>query len=171
MKEIMRLFPQVYTSALSRHVRWKIVQEIRLRVNKSIEVIDANGVKTIANTVISSADLSFVLNQVSQFSVYKFKEEMKEGFITIEGGHRVGLAGKANIQNNEIDSLKNITFMNIRVAHNHIDNAKEILPYIFENRSWKSTLIIGPLTRVKRRCYETSQDGLVQQIIYRRLRK
>ncbi|MFG6148553.1 stage III sporulation protein AA [Halobacillus sp. B23F22_1] len=144
MKQIIRLFPEHYAPLLRKQVNWDITQEIRLRVNKALEVVDGNGVKTIANGVVSSSDLSFVLNQVSQFSVYKFKEEMKEGFITIEGGHRVGLAGKANVNNSVVETLKNITFMNIRVAHDHIDNAKGIIPYLFSESRWLSTLIIGP---------------------------
>ncbi|MCP3025717.1 stage III sporulation protein AA [Halobacillus sp. A5] len=144
MKEIVRLFPEVYASLLKKYVRWDVIQEVRLRVGKPIEIIDSNGVKSITNTDISLKDLSFVLNQVSQFSVYKFKEELREGYITIEGGHRIGLAGKANMQRNELDTLRNITFMNIRVAHAHIDSSKHILPYLFQEERWMNTLIIGP---------------------------
>ncbi|MFC7060597.1 stage III sporulation protein AA [Halobacillus seohaensis] len=144
MEEIIRLFPVPYHPTLKQKINWDIIQEIRLRVNKRLEILDTRGVTYISNTKLSQLDLSFVLNQVSQFSVYKFKEEMKEGFITIEGGHRVGLAGKANVHQNVIETLKNITFMNIRIARSTIESGKRALSYLYRKDEWLNTLIIGP---------------------------
>ncbi|WP_173916178.1 stage III sporulation protein AA [Halobacillus sp. Marseille-Q1614] len=144
MEEVIRLFPKTYHSTLSQYVNWKTVQEIRLRVLKPIEVVSADRVTAIPSSKITMIDLSYVLNQVSHFSLYKFKEEVKEGFITIQGGHRVGLAGKANLDNGKVATLKDITFMNIRIARSSLQAGKNLVPYLCEDGQWLNTLIVGP---------------------------
>ncbi|WP_226582943.1 stage III sporulation protein AA [Halobacillus litoralis] len=144
MKEIIRLFPPSCQHLLKENVRWESVQEIRLRVHRPIEILDAAGHQTIEGTIMTSENLSFVLNQISEYSLYRFKDELKEGFITIEGGHRVGLAGKANTHHDHVESLKHICFMNIRVAKATRGHVERLIPYLLNEGKWQSTLIIGP---------------------------
>ncbi|MGP4074375.1 stage III sporulation protein AA [Halobacillus sp. K22] len=144
MEEIIRLFPDHFQILLKRKVNWKTAQEIRLRINRKIEVLDARQTAVIEGPLVTSVDLSYVLNQISQFSLYRFKDELKEGFITIQGGHRVGMAGKANTVNNRIETLKHIAFMNIRVAKNTVGQVNQLIPYLYQDGRWASTLIIGP---------------------------
>jgi len=144
MEEIIRLFPDHFQILLKRKVNWKTIQEIRLRINQKIEVLDARKNGVVEGPLVSSIDLSYVLNQISQFSLYRFKDELKEGFITIQGGHRVGLAGKANTVNHQVETLKHIAFMNIRVAKNTTGQINQLIPYLYQNGRWTSTLIIGP---------------------------
>ncbi|WP_281975661.1 stage III sporulation protein AA [Halobacillus litoralis] len=144
MKEIIRLFPSPIQHLLKSEVCWKSVQEIRLRVDRPIEILDSSHHQKLKGTLMTPENLSFVLNQISQFSLYRFKDELKEGFITIEGGHRVGLAGKANTHHNEVDTLKHISFMNIRVAKATSGQVESLVPYLYKDGKWQSTLIIGP---------------------------
>lgn len=144
MKEIIRLFPESFQLALLQQVDWGCVQELRIRVNQPIEVLDQHRHRTLGARPLQPEDLLYVLNQISQFSLYRYKDELREGFITVEGGHRVGLAGKANTVNEGVDTLKHISFMNIRVARSTIGQAEELLPYLFEGGRWCSTLLIGP---------------------------
>src|SRR5690606_30685159 len=70
-------------------------------------------------------------------------EELKRGYITIEGGHRVGLAGKVILENGQVKGLRHLSSYNIRVAREKIGISKPLLPYLFETR-WMHTMIIGP---------------------------
>ncbi|GEN52108.1 stage III sporulation protein AA [Halobacillus faecis] len=144
MKEIIRLFPPSIQHLLKSEVQWKSVQEIRLRIGRPIEILDNNCVDSIETAVMTVEHLSFVLNQISQFSLYRFKEELKEGFITIEGGHRVGLAGKTNTHQDHVETLKHISFMNIRVARATSGNIDSLIPHLYQSGRWMSTLVIGP---------------------------
>ncbi|CDQ17906.1 stage III sporulation protein AA [Halobacillus karajensis] len=144
MKEIIRLFPPSIQRLLKKEVCWKSVQEIRLRIGRSIEVLESTQYRSIHNTGMTAENLSFVLNQISQFSLYRFKDELKEGFITIEGGHRVGLAGKANTHQDHVETLKHISFMNIRVAKSTPGQVKQLIPYLNTSGQWLSTMVIGP---------------------------
>ncbi|SDO45923.1 stage III sporulation protein AA [Halobacillus aidingensis] len=144
MKEILRLFPPSIQHLLKSEVQWKSVQEIRLRIGRPIEIIENNRHDSIDTAVMTVDHLSFVLNQISQFSLYRFKEELKEGFITIEGGHRVGLAGKTNTHQDHVETLKHISFMNIRVARATSGNIEPLIPYLYQSGRWMSTMVIGP---------------------------
>ncbi|MYL19741.1 stage III sporulation protein AA [Halobacillus litoralis] len=144
MKEILRLFPPSFQKVLLEKVGWGRVQEIRLRVERPIEVISSSGYSVLDSLPVTADHLSYVLNQISQFSLYRFKDELKEGFITIEGGHRVGLAGKANTQEDKVETLKHISFMNIRVARSTKGQVSSLLPHLYDEKGWRSALIIGP---------------------------
>ena len=63
---------------------------------------------------ISMADLRETVSLLSGYSLYAFEEELRQGYLTIEGGHRVGFCGKAVLENGEIRTLRQINTLNIR---------------------------------------------------------
>src|SRR5205807_2250163 len=77
------------------------------------------------------------------FSLYRMEDELREGYITIEGGHRVGIAGKVNTLKGSVKAIQHITFFNIRIAKEKVGAATSVLPYIYEHH-YLNTLIIGP---------------------------
>ena len=86
------------------------VEEIRVRINRPLEVV-ANGRPYYPENkgqmfIVTTEDARFLLNQLSQYSLYAFEEELKQGFITIRGGHRVGLAGKVIVEQGKVISIK-----------------------------------------------------------------
>ena len=84
------------------------------------------------------------MEHISRHSLYAFEEEVKQGFLTIQGGHRIGLAGKAILDERGIRTIKYISFLNIRLAHQIIGCADRIMPYLYENKEVLHTLIISP---------------------------
>lgn len=85
-----------------------------------------------------------ILEYVSNYSLHAFENELKQGFITIEGGHRVGMTGQVLIENGEVKNIKHISSMNIRMSHEILNCADVILPYITRNKQIYNTLIISP---------------------------
>ena len=85
-----------------------------------------------------------MLEYISNYSLYACEQEMRQGFITIEGGHRVGLSGQAIMENGKVKNLKYISSVNIRVAHEMSGCADEVCPYIVCNRLLWQTLIVSP---------------------------
>jgi stage III sporulation protein AA len=83
------------------------------------------------------------MNQLSEFSLYRMENELREGYITVEGGHRVGIAGKVNTINGSVKMIQNITFFNIRIARQKLGVAEHFMPYIL-TKDYGNTLIIGP---------------------------
>ncbi|WP_010093213.1 stage III sporulation protein AA [Ornithinibacillus scapharcae] len=144
MEEILRLFPAEIQQRLNHQVakRWDMLQEIRVRLHQPIELIFDRGLEWITNAIPDRRDNSFIINQLSEFSLYRMEDELREGYITIEGGHRVGLAGKVNTFNGSVKAIQYITFLNIRIAKEKIGVGMEVIPYLYDNK-FLNTLIVG----------------------------
>lgn len=70
---------------------------------------------------------------------------MKQGFITVAGGHRIGLAGQVVLEaDGKVRNLKQVRFMNIRISHEIVGISDALLPYLYENGSFQNTLLIAP---------------------------
>lgn len=93
---------------------------------------------------ISRKDLKETLEYMSDYSLYAFEEELKQGFITIQGGHRIGVAGKTVTDEKGIRSMKFISFLNIRLSHQIRGCADLVLPYLYEKKKILHTLIVSP---------------------------
>ncbi|MBM7597991.1 stage III sporulation protein AA [Virgibacillus halotolerans] len=145
MEEILRLFPIEMRQAIQIKIagRWHLLQEIRFRLDQPIEFIFDKHIETIETIRPEKQDSIFVVNQLSEFSLYRMEDELREGYMTIEGGHRVGLAGKVNTRNGEVKAIQYITFLNIRIAKEQIGAALPVLPYIYK-RNYFNTLFVGP---------------------------
>ncbi|MBM6617328.1 stage III sporulation protein AA [Bacillus suaedaesalsae] len=124
------------------------IEEIRLRLHRPLEVIIGGQphFPTRCSTmyVVSAEDASQLLNRLSQYSIYTLEEELKRGYITIQGGHRVGLAGKVITEKGEVKAIRDVTFFNIRVAKQCIGIAKPYLPFLTSSGEWENTILIGP---------------------------
>lgn len=134
---------------------WKGVEEIRLRINRPVMVLGEgkmyyltiNGeIKKHADDAIvcHREDLDRCLELMSDYSLYAFNEELKNGFITLPGGHRVGICGQAVCDNGEIRQIKNISSMNFRLAGQRIGIAAELTKHLVRNNGIYSTLILSP---------------------------
>ena len=68
-----------------------------------------------------------------QLSVYAAEEELRQGFITIQGGHRIGVAGRTMAFGQDIRLMKSISFINIRVAHQIQGCANQVMDYLYSD--------------------------------------
>lgn len=108
-------------------------EEIRLRVGQPLEILYADEKnKTFGR--LEAKQLKEMLNYLSGYSVYAIEEELRQGFFTVEGGHRIGVVGRTSYRKkgnkNEMNMLSEISGLNIRLAHEKKDCAKEIIPHI-----------------------------------------
>lgn len=132
------------------------IQEIRLRVNRPVTVFikgmeyyiscDGQVTKDQRNGVrMGERDMEDIVNHICHSSLYAYEEELKRGYITIKGGHRVGISGQVVLgTDHEIRTIKNISFVNIRIAHEVIGVGYNYLPYLYEKDRVHNTLIISP---------------------------
>jgi len=121
---------------------WNQIEEIRIRINRPIEWI-LNKRSIFSSYIITSEDAYFLLSKISQYSIYSMEEELKKGYITIEGGHRIGLAGKVILERGQVKAIRDVSSFNIRIAKEKIGIANGVIPYIYRD-DWLHTLIIGP---------------------------
>ncbi|MBP2642279.1 MAG: stage sporulation protein [Firmicutes bacterium] len=131
--------------------------ELRIRTDRPLELITLSGSQfiTVGGKETCSkgtayhccrGDLEQTLQLISRNSLYAFEEELKMGFLTITGGHRIGLAGQAILQNGQIKALKNISSLNFRLARAIKNAANLVLPYVIIPGTGQvyNTLIISP---------------------------
>ena len=152
MKEdtILKVLPWDVRSIIQKEkLEFEYLQEIRLREGKPLiflyhdtEVIP--GAKARRPYLVTKDNIREMLEYISNYSLYACEQEMRQGFITIEGGHRVGLSGQAIMENGKVKNLKYISSVNIRVAHEMIGCADAVFPYIVCNRLLCHTLIVSP---------------------------
>ena len=95
--------------------------------------------------IVSEDDLKCSLQLVCNFSMYSVEEELRNGFVTVSGGHRVGVCGRAVIENGRVKTLKDISYMNFRVAKQIIGASDKVAGYLIcSPDSIYNTLIISP---------------------------
>lgn len=94
--------------------------------------------------IASKADLIEGVELISEASVYALENEIKNGYITIDGGHRVGICGNAVTENGKIVNINCISGLNYRIAKEVIGAADKIMPYVYDSEKIRNTLIISP---------------------------
>ena len=132
------------------------IEEIRLRNGKPINIylkgkdyfVTQGGslTKNMEEGVLVKREyINKTFQLISNYSVYAFEEEIKNGFITLKGGHRVGIGGKVLYGARGIETIRNISSLNIRIAREKIGVSDKIIAYILDYpRAIHNTLIISP---------------------------
>lgn len=143
LKEILSILPLSLSEEISRVGTNTGINEIRLRVSRRVIVVTSN-VEIMLNYVVSLKDLLDILVRISKNSIYAIQNDINSGFVTIRGGHRIGICGEAVLQDGKIKNIKNINSMNIRVARQVLGCADKIMPYVINNSCFLNTLIISP---------------------------
>src|SRR5690606_16333142 len=94
----------------------------------------------------SHEDTEQLLDLISNHSLYALEEELRRGFITVQGGHRIGISGKAVLAGGKVKHLREISSFNIRIAHEVKGAASSLLPSIWDYREKNifHTLILSP---------------------------
>lgn len=118
------------------------VEEIRLRTNKPIILKNSNGNNLLIH-LVTKEELLETFQKVCEQSIYSYQKQICEGFITIKGGHRVGITGSCVIENEKIININYISSLNIRIAREKKDVSNNILNNILNENDVNNTLIIS----------------------------
>ena len=155
-EEILKIFSINLRKVISDLViDFELLQEIRLRVNSPLMLIYSNKEYFISKDhritsdknnayIVSLNEVRETMEYISNYSLYAFEDEIRQGFITIQGGHRVGIAGKTIIEAERIKNIKHISFINIRLSHQIKGCGDKVMPYIINDNTIYHTLIISP---------------------------
>lgn len=112
--------------------------EVRLRVQRPVAlwrggrtwfVTAAHGVvqNPAAGVCAEKSDLAESFRMLCSYSVYSHQAQIREGYVTLRGGHRAGLAGTALLQNGAVTGMRDITSLNLRIARQMDGCARELL--------------------------------------------
>lgn len=150
-ENIRRFFLNVSTISL------KDINEICLRVNRPVILrcsdefyyLTSDGITTKLyrnNVYITNKnEINEAFLKMCEYSVHARFSEIQKGYLTLAGGHRVGVCGTAVIENGRISTVKNISSLNIRISHEITDCASKIMREFFLKKSRPPGLLIaGP---------------------------
>lgn len=131
------------------------LQEIRLRVNcPCIFIIDRieqypdrDGKLSHSRehaAVLNEDEIAAIFNHICNYSPYAYESQLRQGYLTVAGGHRVGIFGQVVMEGNQVALMKQVQFLHIRIVHEVLGVSKEILPYLYKGGQFLNTLIISP---------------------------
>lgn len=144
MEEIYACLPthiQTQFKKISMQVLNK-VEEIRFRIGRRIELNINRDIKWL-DYRFTEDDADFVLGKITNYSIYTMEEQLKRGFVTISGGHRIGLAGKVILEKGVVKAIRNVSSFNFRIAREQIGLAHSFAWHLLDNKRWYNTMIIG----------------------------
>ena len=123
--------------------------EIRLRAGRPLFLTYDKGecflrTKGREPYVVTREDLKETLEYVSGYSLYAYEDELRQGYMSVQGGHRVGVTGKVILDGDRIRGMKYISCINVRLAHQIPGCADAVMPYIRKEKWIAHTLIISP---------------------------
>lgn len=124
--------------------QYKNIEEIRIRNSKRIYVKLTNS-DLVIDYIVKTEDILEIVQLISENSIYSYQNQMCNGYITIKGGHRVGISGNVAMENNKVININYIYSLNFRIAKEITGVSDKIIKYIynFSNDTIYNTLIVG----------------------------
>ena len=155
IEEILRYFSRNIYNLIMKKLNEKEnlkneITEIRIRVGKPI-ILKTRNKDIIINYKIDPEEILDLLGRICENSIYAYKNQICEGFLTIKGGHRIGITGTVIIEDNKIININYISSLNCRIAREVIGCSKKILNEVLdiENHTIFNTVIVSPPGRGK----------------------
>lgn len=121
------------------------LEELRIRIGLPI-ILKYSNKDIILDYKTTQKDLLDILEKICENSIYSYQNQICNGYITIIGGHRVGITGSVVIQNGKIVNINNISSLNFRISRQVLGCSNELLKYIidYKNNTIYNTLIVSP---------------------------
>lgn len=132
------------------------IEEIRLRMNRPF-IINIGSKDYFINSkgeivsdmfqsyIITKEDIEKAYQIITDYSIYALEEEIRNGFVTLKGGHRVGICGRTVLKGDEIKTIKDISGLNIRVSRQKIGISDQVIHYLIgADKEFYNTLIVSP---------------------------
>lgn len=156
--QILNIFPSRIRERFCQvSRRMEDLQEIRLLAGWPVRVIclgeeyflslSGEMTKIIGESCwrISPGEMDQILNHLCSYSRYAYEEDIRQGFLTVPGGHRIGIAGQVVLsQDGTVKNMKYIRCMNIRISHEIQGAADLLMPLIHDGGRLMHTLVIAP---------------------------
>lgn len=156
-EEILRIFPDYMRERLVEPLeRADKLEEIRLGAGRPARFLIAGeefflsgrgGISRGSQDAwhVTEREIEEIIKNVCHYSMYAFENEIRQGFLTIPGGHRIGVAGQVVLnENGSIRNMTHIRFLNIRVSHQIIGAADEVMAFLYDGKRFCNTLLVSP---------------------------
>ena len=174
------IIPITLSNAINFNINKNYLYEIRIRANKPIvinylgkyEFLGINGIVKNREEAIylTDKDIKEIILKASNYSIYAVNEQIKQGYICVNKGIRIGICGQLVVEDNKIITIKNINSINIRIPHQILNCSINSIPYITEQDRILNTLIISPpgagkTTYIRDICYQLSKKNVIENVL------
>lgn len=171
-REILTYFPMRIASAIDRELKKQemninYLEEIRLRSNRPLILKLTDGERKL-DVCIRTEDILETLQHACDNSFYSYQNQICNGYITVKGGHRIGITGTAVIHDGKITNINYISNLNFRIAKQVLGCSTKLLKFVIdiENNTIYNTLLISPpgagKTTILRDMIRKLSDGMEQ---------
>ncbi len=156
IREVLAVMPENLRALLMKAFsQLSDIEEVRFRCGKPLIIGTMKGSFAVLSSgsvspaiggayIVTDGDIKRIFCALCENSVYAHTEEIKKGYITIRGGHRAGFSGKAVVSGGKIETIRDISSVNIRVASEKIGSASEYISAICEKNQIVNTLVVSP---------------------------
>lgn len=156
--QILSIFPgRIRERFLKAAKRAEELQEIRMAALKPVRLLCGSREFFLEETgelsdiissncwYITTGEMELILDHICSYSRYAYEDNIRQGFITVPGGHRIGVAGQVVLgEDGKVKSMKYIRCMNIRISHEIVGAADVLMPLLHQNGILCNTLLIAP---------------------------
>ncbi len=142
INSLMQHFPPNLTETLLI-MGTKDMQEIRIIAEQNASVIK-KGILMDCGVRVTREELKKIINSMCRGSLYAMQQNLTQGYITLSGGHRVGVCGKCVCENGKVTHMTDISAICVRLSRGIIGAADGIMEYIMYQHRIYNTLIISP---------------------------
>lgn len=146
VRSLIEIQPDSVLEALEE-VRLRAAKPLMLGTSHGDLMVDDAGQPTEVPSrahVVTAEEISATLQIMSKSSLYAFEEEIRNGFITVSGGHRVGIVGKTVLDGTRIRTLRNISGLCFRVSRQLLHVADKVMKFVILDGQVLSTLVVSP---------------------------
>lgn len=148
LKAILGYFPIRIRETILENINPNLsefVEEIRIRPNRPICIKIGQEIMMI-EYIVKVQEVEEIFTKICENSIYSYRNEICEGFLTIRGGHRIGITGTVITDEKVIKNINYISSLNFRIAREKKGSSREIIRYIVnqEENTIYNTLIISP---------------------------
>lgn len=136
-EQLLPLLPEVYAGQLEE-ADFQTLEELRLGVGRPLRLRDSRGERELWPAA-DRAMVETVLGRACHHSVYAYAETLRQGYVTVEGGHRIGVCGFGVRDGDAVRTIRSPSSLNIRVARQAPGCANDLV-----RRLTDSALLLGP---------------------------
>ena len=148
MEEVLKVLPPEIKEKLCGKL--DKLEEIRIRVNRPV-ILQYGQVEEVINYTIDSEMILNILQNICDNSIYAYQEQICNGYITLKGGHRVGITGNVVFKENKIINISYISSLNFRIARQVLNCSYKTFEYIInlDKNTVFNSIIVSPPGRGK----------------------
>ncbi len=145
MESVLRLLPSHVRFAALASPYLAQIEEFKLRAGQAVSIVVGNSEYWLpTERKLTTQDLSQVLEVATQGSVHTALDSIRQGFVTVQGGHRLGLGGTAATRDGDILLIRDVSSITIRVARDFPNTSAAFFDKLWQGQELQHTIILSP---------------------------